>query len=309
MPTKFRNVTALAVQEDTGRAWYLVDCGEATQHQILRTKLSLNRLAAIFITHVHGDHCYGLPGLLASTGMSGRTEPLVIVAPAGIEDWINSTLQLTSLHLPFELQFFAAESLSAFNIGIFAVDAIELSHRVPSYGYSFTEVKLDSRLNQAKLEADAIPRGPLWGEIKKGIDVELEGRHVRSSDYLLFDNKPRTIVVGGDNDRPELLAEACRDCDVLVHEATYTSDVAIKAGESFGHSSAKQVASFAETEKIPNLILTHFSARYQGDPAKSPSIDNIQQEASAFYHGHLFLARDFANYVLRKSGELSPVRD
>src|SRR5690606_26719888 len=100
MPTKFRNVTALAVQEDTGRAWYLVDCGEATQHQILRTKLSLNRLAAIFITHVHGDHCYGLPGLLASTGMSGRTEPLVIVAPAGIEDWINSTLQLTSLHLP-----------------------------------------------------------------------------------------------------------------------------------------------------------------------------------------------------------------
>lgn len=304
MPTKARNVTALALREERGRAWYLVDCGEATQHQILHTKLSLNRLAAIFITHVHGDHCYGLPGLLASAAMSGRVEPLNIVAPKGIEEWIKGTILHTTLYLPFELQFFATESLSEFGTGNVVVDAITLSHRVPSYAYCFTEINLESRLNQEKLIADGIPRGPLWGEIKKGIDVQFEGKHLCSEDYLIFDNKPRKIVVGGDNDRPELLADACRDCNVLVHEATYTADIAEKAGESFGHSSAKQVALFAESETVPNLILTHFSARYQGDPAKSPSIEDIRQEAASHYKGSLFLAEDFAHYQLNKAGEL-----
>lgn len=304
MPTKSRNVTALAIQEDVGRRWYLVDCGEATQHQILHTRLSLNRLGGIFITHVHGDHCYGLPGLLASAGMSGRVDPLVIVAPRGIEDWIRSTLQHTALHLPFELQFVSTESLAAFRLGNMVIDATELSHRVPSYAYSFTEANRDSRLNQEKLAADAIPRGPLWGDIKKGMDVEFAGQKLRSEDYLLFDNEPRKIVVGGDNDRPELLAKACRDCHVLIHEATYTEDVAIKAGESFGHSSAKQIAVFAESERVPNLILTHFSARYQGDPRKPPSIEDIRQEAATFYKGNVFLAKDFADYTLQKSGEL-----
>jgi ribonuclease Z len=304
MPTKARNVTALALQEERGRAWYLVDCGEATQHQILRTKLSLNRLAAIFITHVHGDHCYGLPGLLASAAMSGRVEPLNIVAPKGIEEWIKGTILHTTLYLPFELQFFATESLSEFGTGNVVVDAITLSHRVPSYAYCFTEINLESRLNQEKLIADGIPRGPLWGEIKKGIDVQFEGKHLCSEDYLIFDNKPRKIVVGGDNDKPELLAEACHDCHVLVHEATYTADVAAKSGESFGHSSAEQIALFAESVSIPNLVLTHFSARYQNNPALSPSIEDIHKEAATFYSGNLFLAKDFHEYALKKSGDL-----
>ncbi|CAM5602375.1 Ribonuclease BN [Stutzerimonas stutzeri] len=83
-PTPARNVTGLALQEDAGKAWYLIDCGEGTQHRLLRMPLSLHDLRAIFITHVHGDHCYGLPGLLASAGMMGRRHPLEIIAPAGI---------------------------------------------------------------------------------------------------------------------------------------------------------------------------------------------------------------------------------
>lgn len=104
-PTKQRNVTGLALAADSGKAWYLVDCGEATQHQLLHTPLSLNGLRAIFITHVHGDHCYGLPGLLASAAMAGRKDPLPIVAPKGIEAWIRATLELTAVFLPFALEF------------------------------------------------------------------------------------------------------------------------------------------------------------------------------------------------------------
>ncbi|MEY4562043.1 MAG: hypothetical protein RLZZ618_1320, partial [Pseudomonadota bacterium] len=97
-PTKTRNVTGLALIEEQGRQWFLIDCGEGTQHQLLRTGLSVNDLATVFITHVHGDHCYGLPGLLASAGMHGRRTPLTVIAPLGVEAWWQATVQHTQLH-------------------------------------------------------------------------------------------------------------------------------------------------------------------------------------------------------------------
>lgn len=303
-PTKQRNVTGLALLEDAGGAWYLVDCGEGTQHQLLHTPLSTNDLQAIFITHVHGDHCYGLPGLLASAGMSGRKKPLQIIAPAGIEAWLKSTLQLTQLFLPFELQFLATETLANWTNGKVQVGAVALSHRVPSFAYRFTEVGMEPSLDTAKLTAQGIPAGPIWGQLKKGMDIAHEGRTLVSRDYVYFPHKPRRIVVGGDNDRPDLLAEACSGAQVLVHEATYTQDIAAKVGD-VGHSYAGLVAGFAESVGLPNLLLTHFSARYQADGSRSPSIEDIRNEAGQIYHGQLFLAEDFARYRLDRSGCLT----
>ncbi|HJV73397.1 MAG TPA: MBL fold metallo-hydrolase, partial [Noviherbaspirillum sp.] len=209
-PTRARNVTALALIEETGRDWYLVNCGEATQHQLLQTSLSPNDLRTIFITHVHGDHCYGLPGLLASAGMLGRTAPLQIVASHGIEEWIGSTQRLTQLFLPYELQFTATESLGEWVVGSFLVDAVALSHRVPSYAYRFTEARAEPRLDTEKLASEGIAQGPVWGQLKKGSDAHVDGRLLRSSDYLFYPHAPRRLVVGGDNDRPDLLGDACR---------------------------------------------------------------------------------------------------
>lgn len=306
-PTKARNVTGLALLEETGKGWHLVDCGEATQHQVLRTPLSLHELRAIFITHVHGDHCYGLPGLLASAGMHGRKAALTIIAPAGIEEWVRTTLRLTQVWLPYELHFHAAESLGEWRGGNLRVESIALSHRVPCYGYSFTEARPDPRLDIDKLDRDGIPRGPLWGQLIHGIDVQYEGRTLRSDDYLIFGRPPRRVVVGGDNDRPELLAEACRSAQVLVHEATYTQAVAGDARGDFGHSTAAAVAAFAQSAGIANLVLTHFSARYQADPKRGLSIEEIRAEAAARYQGRLFLAEDFARFHLEREGELQRV--
>lgn len=303
-PTKTRNVTALALLEETGRGWYLIDCGEGTQHRLLHTALSPNDLQAIFITHVHGDHCYGLPGLLASAGMLGRTKSLQIVAPAGIEDWIRSTQNLTQLFLPFELQFIATESLANWAIGSFRVDAIALSHRVPSFAYRFTEASAEAPLDTEKLTAHGIPQGPVWGQLKKGIDVQDDGRTLRSSDYVCFLHPPRRIVIGGDNDRPELLSDACSDALLLIHEATHTRDVAEKISERTGHSTADAVARFAQSIGVPNLVLTHFSPRYQSDASQSPSIEDVRAEAAATYHGQLFLADDFSRFRLNKAGQL-----
>ncbi|RYY73609.1 MAG: ribonuclease Z [Gammaproteobacteria bacterium] len=302
-PTKTRNVTGLALIEEKGSAWYLIDCGEGTQHQLLHTSLSINDLKAIFITHVHGDHCYGLPGLLASAGMHGRKSSLKVIAPKGIADWFHSTQTHTQLYLPFEIQFVETESLIDTEFGNFLVSSATLSHRVPSYAYVFTENSVEANLDTEKLTLSGIPKGPLWGMLKKGINVVHDGKTIQADEYLKASNKPRKIVIGGDNDRPDLLIEACHNCNVLVHEATYTSDVAAKVGDGVGHSYAGLVASFAEMVSIPHLVLTHFSARYQSVTETSPSIKDIENEASAIFSGHLILAEDFARYRLKKTGE------
>ncbi|WP_447553905.1 ribonuclease Z [Vreelandella sp. EE22] len=306
VPTRARNVTGIALREDKGKGWYLVDCGEGTQHQVLQTKLSLNALKAILITHVHGDHCYGLPGLLASAAMNGRTAPLTLVAPAGIQAWLAATFEATQLGLPFEVIFIDADTLPYVTFERIAVTTSCLSHGVPSYAYGFIERKVDAELNVEKLTQKGVPRGPLWGQLKHGHDIELAGETLKSHDYLIVRNAPRKVVVAGDNDRPELLREACADAQVLVHEATYTQELAQKAGE-VGHSYARQVAEFAEAAGLPNLVLTHFSPRYQLHADAISSVEEIRQEARGVYAGALYLARDFAEFSLDKRGDVSEV--
>lgn len=306
-PTKARNVSGLALLEDTGKAWYLIDCGEGSQHRLLRTPLSLHDLRAIFITHVHGDHCYGLPGLLASAGMMGRKAALDIIAPEGIEAWVRATLQMSHSWLGYELNFHAVETLSEWRSPNIRVEATALSHRVPSYGYRFTEARPDPKLAIERLERDGIARGPLWGQLARGFDVEHEGRTLRSEDYLDFARPPRRIVIGGDNNRPELLAEACSGAQVLVHEATYTQAITSGPRNDFGHSTAAAVAAFAEQADVPNLVLTHFSARYQSGPARGPSIEDIRTEALRHYNGKLVLAEDLMRLHLDKWGAMQRI--
>lgn len=147
VPTKARNVSATALIEASGSHWYLVDCGEGTQHQLLRTPLSIRDLRAIFITHVHGDHCFGLPGLLASAGMSGRTQPLELILPAALHDWVRQGLVASDTFLPFELRLLAVEELVEWRNDTLQVTTVQLSHRVPSVGFVFTELNPEPRLD------------------------------------------------------------------------------------------------------------------------------------------------------------------
>lgn len=307
MPTKARNVTALALIEDASSSWYLVDCGEGTQQQLLRTPLSLHQLQLIAITHVHGDHCYGLPGLLASAGMLGRKSPLTIIAPKAIEAWWNATVEHTQLFLPYEIVFIAVETFAGWKNDSISLDVIALSHRVPSYAYRFAEINCASALNVEKLQAELIPAGPVWGGLKRGEDINYQGRLLRAQDYRIKPHAPRVLVIGGDNDKPELLTQACKNCQVLVHEATFTEVIAQQVGAGKGHSFALQVAQFAQSAQIPNLVLTHFSARYQADITRTPSILDLEHEARTGFSGKLFMAEDFARFRLEKTGRFMRV--
>ncbi|CCG94538.1 binuclear zinc phosphodiesterase [Marinobacter nauticus ATCC 49840] len=308
-PTRSRNVTGLALCLSGPKPWYLVDCGEGTQHQLMRTRYSVMQLRAIFITHIHGDHIFGLPGLLTSASMLGRTEPLDIIAPPQVRRFIDAVIENSDSSLSYPLNFINSEAPDFYwqddHLG---VTNVALSHRVPCRAYVFTERNLERQLQKEKLVADGIEPGPQWGDLQKGKDVLLDdGRLLRSDDYTHIPRTARKIIVGGDNDTPELLKDACQGTHVLIHEATYTQDVADRVGPWPQHSSAQQVARFAQATKLPNLVLTHFSSRYQSAPGGSPHINQLAAEALQHYKGQLFLARDFDTYRLEKDFQLHKV--
>lgn len=306
-PTKQRNVSGIVIKKKNAKRWCLVDCGEATQHQLLHTSLSLNTLDTICITHVHGDHCYGLPGLLASAAMNGRKDALTIIAPNAIQTYLQGIIETTELHLNYELNFIDAAQIidDACVTNDFSVQAVKLSHRVTCFGYVFTENYTAAKLDTDKLKADNIPAGKLWGQLQQGQDVTVDGNTILSADYLLPAGNTRQIIISGDNDTPKLYEAFAQTADVLVHEATYTQDIAKKVGDGPMHSDAYRVATFAEKAGIKNLVLTHFSPRYQADVSKSPSIADIETEANQHYTGNLLLANDFDVLTLDKHAQLS----
>ncbi len=303
-PTKTRNVSGLAIRKSNAKAWCMVDCGEGSQHRILEKNLTLKNLQSIFITHIHGDHCYGLPGVLASAAMAGRTEPLWLYGPKKIQSFVEGMIESTELWLGYDIYFVDVEApIESTPILDFEIEVIELSHRVPSFAYAFTEKNRVQKLNVKKLKEDQIPSGPSWGQLQKGMDITLEnGCLVHAKDYLLASDEPRKIIIGGDNDRPDLLTDAARNAHVLVHEATYTQEVLEKIGEGPQHSSAKRVAEFSEKNQLANLVLTHFSPRYADKKCSGQSIDDIENEAKEYFSGNLILANDLDCYELKKDG-------
>lgn len=311
-PTPHRNVTGLALAIDDSRDWYLFDCGEGTQHQLMKCRYSAARLRAIFITHVHGDHCYGLPGLIASANMSGRKAPLTVCAPDGIEQFIEAAFRFTDIReLRFPLHFVRSDAPDfSYQDGHLNVSATALSHRVPCFAYRAEETT-PRHLLVDKLERDGVPRGPLWNQLQKGDDIDLDGgRHFAASDYSETAWPPRSVIVGGDNDQPALLTEAMRNSDVLIHEATFTEDVLAKVGPQYMHSTAAMVTKAASDADIKHVVLTHFSQRYRlkGGDHVEHTIADLAAEGATHYTGNLVMAEDLTSCHLTRERVLEVYR-
>lgn len=345
LPTKHRNVTGLAVEcvnhylagdkqnSKHKRPWILIDCGEGTQHQLLHTKLSLHQLTAICITHMHGDHCYGLPGLLASMAMAGRKTELTLIAPLAMSKLLDTLTITTELYFPFNIEFIAIETLLDGQSSQNAeegkngqidfhfsdqhqlhIQVTKLSHRSPAYAFSLTQNLQQRKLDYQALAQANIPAGPLWGKVQQGEDISIDGRTLSADTLSHIHTQSIKIIIAGDNDTPELLSKACDNATLLVHEATYTQAVLerIQHKQQTGqmaidpmHSSVQSIAQFAQSVELPNLILTHFSARYQpheDTDSDTPNMAHIRAEATAYYHGNLWLAKDFASYSVDDNG-------
>ncbi|MEZ5322547.1 MAG: ribonuclease Z [Microthrixaceae bacterium] len=270
-PTPRRNVSGLGV--DLGARWILVDCGEGTQHQVMRSRLRGSKLSTILITHLHGDHALGLPGMLASLSMDDRTHPVTVVGPTGIGAWLDvmTATPLLELGFPLDLHELDPSTVSRtmddeppevlrLDDGV-RVGVLPLKHRVPCLGYRIEEPARPGRLDTDAAAGFGIDEGPILGRLQRGETVEVGGRAVRPGDVIGPPRRGRRIAVMGDTVRCDNAVVLARDADLLVHEATYARADAGRAAR-WMHSTSTDAAHVAAESAAAHLLLTHFSARY-----------------------------------------------
>lgn len=263
-PTLKRNVSGLAVAREA--EWLLFDCGEGTQTQIARAGLSPSRLSAMFITHLHGDHFNGLPGLLSTMGLDQRTRELTLRGPRGIREYIDTLerLRISFVTYPIELKEFALlpDLTVVHETADYKVSACELDHRIFALGYRVDERPRPGRFNVERARSMSVPEGPLWGRLQAGEDVQLEdGRVIRPSDVLGPERPGKSVAYCLDTRPCAMSIELARGVDLLIHEATYTEEFAQEARE-YGHSTAAQAARTARDAGAQRLLITHFSTRF-----------------------------------------------
>lgn len=291
VPAKERNVSAIALQllEERGATW-LFDCGEATQHQILHTSIRPRRIEKIFITHLHGDHIFGLPGLLGSRSFQGGDTPLVVYGPKGIQSFIETSLAVSSTRIKYDLYVVEISEGVIFEDERFMVIAKQLDHGMPSYGFRVVEKDLPGTLLVDKLQQLGIRPGPIYQQIKLGKTVELnDGTVIDGRDFVGPPQKGRIVTILGDTRYCEASIELAQEADVLVHEATFGAEDGELAYDYY-HSTTVQAAEVAKRAGAKKLILTHISSRYQG-----AMCDELLDEARAIFP-NVELARDFASF-------------
>lgn len=263
LPAKLRNVTSIALKllEERKAVW-LFDAGEATQHQILHTTIKPGRIEKIFITHLHGDHIYGLPGLLASRSFQGGDTELTIYGPKGIKEYLNISLSVGQTYLKYPLKVMEVEEGLVFEDEKNLVEARLLEHGIPSYGYRIVEKDRPGTLLADKLLEAGIKPGPVYQKIKNGETVLLEdGRTIDPSEFVGPAQKGRIVAILGDTRFCENAVYLARNADLLVHEATFSKRETELAFEYF-HSTTHQAAEIAKRAHAKKLFLTHISARY-----------------------------------------------
>lgn len=269
-PTAARHVSGLAV--DLGATWILVDCGEGTQQQIMRSPLKSSRLAAILLTHLHGDHVLGLPGLLGTLGMDGRTAPLQIVGVDGLGRWLDVMCELPILGIDFPVTItelvddtlagVAGTPFSVADVAGFAVSALPLRHRVPAFGYRIEEPERAGRLDVEAARALGVADGPDMGRLQRGESVM--GRHgpVMPDGVIGPDRPGRVVTVLGDTTRCDASVSLAQGADLLVHECTYANRDQHLA-EQWKHATPSDAAWVATSAGARRLVINHFSSRYE----------------------------------------------
>ncbi|WP_415815964.1 ribonuclease Z [Mesobacillus thioparans] len=263
VPAKLRNVTSIALKllEERGSVW-LFDCGEATQHQILHTSLKPRRIEKIFITHLHGDHIYGLPGLLSSRSFQGGDTLVTVYGPPGIKEYIEVSLKISKSYLKYPLEFVELEEGIIFEDEQFTVEARLLEHGIPSYGYRIHEKDRPGTLLADQLQAAGVKPGPDYRKIKNGEEVILEdGTVIDPAEFVGPPQKGRIISILGDTRVCKNAQKLARNADLLIHESTFSAGEEALAHEYF-HSTTLQAAETALHAGAKKLCLTHISSRY-----------------------------------------------
>jgi ribonuclease Z len=244
-----------------GRSVILLDCGEGTQRQMVTAHIGFSRVKQILITHLHGDHILGLPGLLQSMTLQRREESLDVFGPRGTHVFLQGVSNtLGGPGFPVTVHEIGGTGV-VYDGGSFKVEVCKADHRLEAWSYAIIEKPRPGTFHPEKAKALGIPEGTLWKRLQEGEDVEVEGNVIKSLDVADAPRRGRVLVYTGDTRPSEEVIRMASGADLLIHEATFADDLVERAGED-GHSTASQAAEVAAKAEVKRLILTHISSRY-----------------------------------------------
>ncbi len=284
-PTKRRNVSSIAL-ENRGDV-ILLDCGEGTQREMLYTPISFMKISRILISHFHGDHILGIPGLIQSMALAGREKPLFVAGPDGTEDMVEKLISIGDFKKTFEVQSLSMNDGDTIDAGNLIIRAAAVKHTTTSLAYSVEEKKRPGRFYREKAISLGVPEGPAFGRLQNGEIVVVNGRKIRQDEVTGPPRAGIKIVYSGDTAPCDSVIKLAKGADVLIHEATFSGDMEEKARE-FGHSTSIQAAKIAKNAGVKRLILTHISPRYE-------DTDTLLSEAKAVFE-ETCLAEDLMEF-------------
>lgn len=295
VPTRGRNVSAVALRLPQRAELWLFDCGEGTQHQFLRSDLRVSQLRRIFVTHMHGDHVFGLPGLLASLGLAGTCPGIDLYGPDRLRDFLEGVLHTSSTRISYPLRHHRVGPAAAAGSAVLELDDLSvrctpLTHRVPAFAYRVDQKPRPGRFDVARARQLGIPPGPIYARLKQGVSVTLEDGRIINGASLCGPERPgASVVYCTDTVFCEAAVELAAGADLLIHESTFAHAEA-ELAFARQHSTTTMAAQTALAAGVKQLALTHFSPRYGPGNAVTP--DDLLAEARAIFPTTV-LARDF----------------
>lgn len=262
-PQLHRNPSSFLLQIDN--EYILIDCGEGTQYRLLERKIKTSRIRTICISHLHGDHYFGLVGLLSSFTLNARKEPILLVAPKALKTILDLQFAESQTSLSYDLQYIftdAKEELFLFENELFSISKIPLTHRIKTTGYLITKKEGDRHI-----KADLLPENfpfPYIHQLKKGKSVtdELSGKHYSVDEYTTEGQPSKTFAYCSDTAYKENIVTIIKDADCLYHEATFLVSESERAEKTF-HSTAADAGKIASLANVKKLLIGHFSSRYK----------------------------------------------
>jgi ribonuclease Z len=259
-PSVKRNVTSIAVKRESEVV--LFDCGEGTQRQLQKSRLSYMQISKIFITHFHGDHFLGLPGLIQTMQLNDRDIPLHIYGPKGMNKLLDQLVSLGYFRPKYPIISHEIDEGDILKFEGYSIHVIRVNHGLPSLAYSLMEDMRPGKFDKARALAIGIPEGPLFSKLQKGETITLKnGKKINPDMILGPPRKGRKIVFSGDTTPLDKMIDFARGSDILIHEATFDTELADIAGD-YGHTTSAQAAEIAKKAKVEKLFLTHISPRY-----------------------------------------------
>ncbi|MCL2607278.1 MAG: ribonuclease Z [Methanomassiliicoccaceae archaeon] len=283
VPSRERSLPCVAVR--IGKEIVLFDCGEGSQRQLMISPFSFMKIKAIFVSHLHGDHFLGIPGLLQTMDMSGRKDGILLVGPKGFGDVIKRLTE-TCGSVTYNVNITEASDGDEFEFKEFAVKVFEVKHSVTALGFLFEENERPGKFDRSKAVSFGIKPGPDFTRLQNGEEVN----GVRSCDIIGPARKGRRIVYSGDTVKCIRVKEMAENADVLIHEATYMSKDSALAGEHM-HSTAHDAASTAKDANVSVLLVTHMSNRYE-------DMSEIEEECRKVFPNTL-LAKDLMLFTVK----------